>query len=154
MKTLALPLPGRVTPTSLTFSGQLPFARYLETARLLGKIGKGVQWWVGDLLNYGAERYGEKFAQAEAETGFDPGTLANLASVCGRVEPSRRREHLSFGHHAEVAKLDPAEQHRWLKDAETKQWTRAELRAALKGEAAAPACPPHHCRCGASWEGV
>lgn len=134
---LALPLPGTVTTTSLTLTGQLPFKRYLETAALLGKIGHGVQWWLGDLLVYGDKAYGEKYAQAEAETGFDPGTLANITSVCDRVEPSRRRAALSFAHHVEVAKLTPDEQTRWLEVAEKKGWTRAELRRALKGESGA-----------------
>jgi hypothetical protein len=33
-------------------------------------------------------------------------TCAHAASVCRALEPSRRREVLSFGHHAEVAALD------------------------------------------------
>lgn len=131
--TLALLIPGTVTPTSLTLTGQLPFKRYLETAALLGKIGHGVQWWLGDLLNQGSQLFGEKYAQAEAETGFDPGTLANIASVCDRVAAERRRVRLSFAHHVEVAKLAPAEQSKWLEKAEKMGWTRAELRRQLKG---------------------
>ena len=148
---LALPIPGTVTPTSLQLQGIMPFSKYLDAARLLGKIGHGVPWWCGDLLNYGEARYGERYAQAEAVMGLDAGTLANIASVCSRVDPSRRREQLSFAHHAEVAKLEPQDQATWLARAERDGLTRAALRKALKGEVpAAPDCPPHTCsRCGA-----
>jgi hypothetical protein len=154
---LALLIPGTVTPTALALAERLPFRRYLEAARLLGRIGHGVQFWLGDLLNQGERLFGEKYAQAEAETGFEPGTLANLASVCARVEPSRRRATLSFAHHAEVAKLAPAEQTTWLEQAERHGWTRTELRRRLKGgnelAPAPPTCPPHICKCGAIWDG-
>ena len=38
------------------------------------------------------------------------GTLANDKYVCSKVEISRRREHLSFDHHQEVADLPPNKQ--------------------------------------------
>jgi len=55
-------------------------------------------------------KWGGKYEEAVRETGYDEGTLRNSASVCRRVEMSRRRDKLSFAHHAEVAKLPAEEQ--------------------------------------------
>jgi hypothetical protein len=60
---------------------------------------------------FGEARYGERKAIVEAEDweGPDFKTCANAASICRSFECSRRREHLAFTHHAEVAALPPAE---------------------------------------------
>jgi hypothetical protein len=55
--------------------------------------------------------------------------------VAGRFELSRRRDSLSFGHHAEVAALPGPEQDFWLRKAEEFGWPvrrlRREVRASL-----------------------
>src|SRR5439155_4630154 len=53
-----------------------------------------------------------------------------------RIEPSRRRENLSWSSHREVASLEAREQDRWLDRAERgdgpdQPWRRARLREAL-----------------------
>jgi hypothetical protein len=83
-------------------------------------------------LNFGEHTYGETYAQALDATEYSYQTYANAKSVAKRVEVYRRRENLSFGHHAEVAALEPAEQDRWLDRAESEAWTRAELRAQVQ----------------------
>jgi hypothetical protein len=77
---------------------------------VLGEIGRACQWWIGDWLNYGERAYGEKYAQGMAATGYELQTLTNMAWVAARVEISRRREILSWSHHAEVAALESDEQ--------------------------------------------
>jgi hypothetical protein len=59
--------------------------------------------------------YGKTYDTAVSETGLGYQTIANLKSVARKVDISRRRENLSFGHHAEVAAL-PAEQQQRLLD--------------------------------------
>jgi hypothetical protein len=79
---------------------------------------KSDPWWRGDLYNQGSVWYGENMASSI----FDPEdwgeqslkTFQNNASVCARIEASRRREKLSYSHHAEVAYLEPKEQDRFL----------------------------------------
>ena len=151
-------LPGIVTPVSLTLPKHLPWADYPRTGQLLGRIGRGVQFWKGDFLVQGQHLYGEKFAQGAEALGDDPKTLVNLAWVAERVAPARRRAGLSFSHHAEVAALEPKEQDTWLARAETEGWTRGQLRKALKGERAPEdtpePCAVHHCKnCEATWSG-
>ena len=156
--TRAVALPGVVTPVSLTLPPHLPWADYPRTGQLLGRIGRGVQFWIGDFLVQGQRMYGEKFAQGAEALEYDAKTLTNLAWVAERVAPARRRETLSFAHHAEVAALEPKEQETWLARAEKEGWTRHQLRKALKGEQAPEETPEpcqiHRCKdCAATWEG-
>src|SRR2546429_4416754 len=94
--------------------GELPFADWLEQGRRLGVAGRGAGWWIGDWVRYGAARYGGRYARAGRVTGYDHKTLANMVYVASRFETSRRREDLSWSHHAELAALDVDEQERWL----------------------------------------
>ncbi|NKQ24053.1 LmbU family transcriptional regulator [Streptomyces galbus] len=64
--------------------------------------------------------------------GLDYQTLRNYAWVARHFELWRRRETLSFGHHAEVASLPSAEADSWLDQAEQHGWSRNQLRLRLR----------------------
>jgi hypothetical protein len=71
----------------------------------------------------------------------------NMVYVASRIDPSRRREALSWSSHAEVASLAPAEQDRWLDRAESERMSVRRLRHAIKqdrhgadGQIACPSC--------------
>lgn len=68
---------------------------------------------------------------------LDYQTLRNYAWVARRFELSRRRNRLSFQHHAEVAALPPEDQDHWLDLAEGKGWSRNELRKNIRTNAQA-----------------
>lgn len=104
----------------------------LRHGRELGRMGRGVPWWLGDWLRYGNARYGERYEQASRITGYDVKTLTKMVYVASRIDPSRRRETLSWSHHAEVAPLAPAEQDRWLERAESERMSARSLRDAIK----------------------
>jgi hypothetical protein len=117
----------------LVFGKRLKYEEWEALGRQLQRIEGAVQFWIGDWLNYGEARFGEKYAQAVQETtGRAGGTLANLAWVAGRIETSRRREGLHFGHHQAVAPLEPAEQDRILDAAAQAGLTVHQTREAVK----------------------
>lgn len=89
-------------------------------------------WWVGDWLQYGATRWGEKYSEAARITGYDVKTLRNIAYVAKRFDLSRRRDKLTWSHHAELAQLKPNEQDGWLDRALTDQLSVADLRTELR----------------------
>jgi len=89
-------------------------------------------WWVGDWLQYGAARWGEKYAEAARITGYDVKTLRNIAYVARRFDLSRRRDKLTWSHHAEVAVLDHEEQDRWLDRVVADRLSVADLRIELR----------------------
>lgn len=111
---------------------ELEHPEWLAAGRRLGAIGRCSQWWIGDWIRYGTARWGEKYAQAAKVTGYDPKSLRNLAYVASRFDLSRRRDTLSWSHHAELAVLEPGEQDRWLELASAKRLSVADLRIELR----------------------
>jgi len=90
------------------------------------------QWWLGDWIRYGTTRWGEKYKQAAKVTGYDVQTLRNIAYVAGQIPASRRRDNLTWSHHAEVCALEPEEQDRWLDLAAEQRMSVADLRLELR----------------------
>lgn len=123
--------PGAVTRTGLLLPDGLPFDQWCLAWQALEACQGAIQWWLGDCLQYGEQQYGEEFAQV---IGPDrsPQTYLNLKWVASRFAPSRRRENLSWSHHAEVAACEPPEQDAWLNAAEQHEWSRAELRRHMR----------------------
>src|SRR5262245_16386204 len=117
-----------MTETGLELPVELTFEEWAGIGNVLGTMARATPWLLGDWVNYGDRAYGETYAQALSETGLSYAYLSNAAWICRRVPPSRRREKLSFGHHEVVAPMTPAEQKRWLREAEKGEWTRATFR--------------------------
>lgn len=115
---------------------------WLVVGKRLGGISRCNQWWLGDWVRYGADKWGEKYTQAAKITGYDPRSLANMASIASAFETSRRRDDLTWSHHVAVAALPEAEQEDWLDRAASEGFSvadlRTELRAALKEGRDAP----------------
>jgi hypothetical protein len=126
--------PTPYTPVGLRLPASLSFQRWQALGRRIGSITNASSWWLGDWAFYGEGTYGKKYKQAIALTGLDYQTLRNYAWVAGRFDLSRRRDKLSFGHHAELAALAEREQDEWLDKAERNRWSRNELRTQLRSE--------------------
>jgi hypothetical protein len=118
--------------------GPLEYPEWLAAGNQLGKIGRATGWWIGDWLRYGAQRWGEKYRDAARITGYDTATLRNLAWVASEFPLSRRRDKLTWSHHAAVASLPPADQDFWLDTALLEKMSvsdlRGEVRAARRRE--------------------
>lgn len=136
-------LPTR-TPISWTPPEGMDFEAWeVELAGLL-LVERATPWMIGDCLNAGEVKFGEKYAQAVPDDRLRAGTLRNYKWVANRIEMSRRRDNLAFGHHQEVAPLEPAEQARWLDRAEQEGLSQKALRAALR-LLPAPCAPEGSC---------
>jgi hypothetical protein len=95
-------------PLSLDLPTSLPFDDWVNLGRRLCQGQHAINWHIGDWWAFGDHRYGERAkVAAEGIFGREFQTLANLASIARAYEPSRRREVVSFTHHAEVAGLEP-----------------------------------------------
>lgn len=128
-------------PNALVLPGDLSFEQWEQVGATLSTMERGVNWWIGDWLNYGERAYGEKYAQAVEETGKRRQTLMNLASVAGRIPPDERRPDLSWSAHRAVAYLEPADRERLLDEAESKGWGSRELEDAVRNQTT-KAIPP------------
>lgn len=121
----------------------MPFEQWEEVGCTLRQIERSAKWWVGDWLMYGERRYGETYAQAVDVTGQEIKSLQNAVWVSSRVESSRRREDLSWGHHAEVASLLPDEQSAWLETASTNRLSVMRLRDEVQQAKLLKTIEPH-----------
>ena len=125
--------PSELTRVGWTPSENLGLAEWSAVGRRFGEIGRCSQWWLGDWINYGNTKFGERYSRAMKLTGYDVQSLMNMVYVASRFEISRRRENLSWSHHATVAPLDVAEQEHWLTRASTEKLSVADLRVELRG---------------------
>jgi hypothetical protein len=115
------------TATGLTFQPSVTYEQWAQYGRKLKLAQKGIQWAIGDWINYGEKAYGEKYAQALDETGLSEGTLMNYAAVARAFKTSRRRE-VDFSTHAEVMGLEQEEQDEILIEAEQNHTPREKVR--------------------------
>jgi hypothetical protein len=124
--------------TGLTRVAWMPRAgigleEWSAVGRRFGEIGRCSQWWLGDWIHYGNARFGERYARAVKLTGYDAQSLMNMVYVASRFEISRRREKLSWSHHAALAALDLESQEHWLDRAMAERLSVADLRIELRG---------------------
>jgi hypothetical protein len=133
-----LDVPAKITPTSLTLPRKLTYDQWAVIGPRIARVRKFATWALCDWLNFGERKYGETFTQAAASTGLEPEYLRILKSVGGAVDPSRRRESLSFTHHRLVAPLDPDLQDKFLSQAEENEWNVEQLRREIKDAAPSP----------------
>lgn len=122
----------RARRVGLIFPDTLSFDAWRQIGSQIFLVADSSAWWVGDWLAHGEVTFGDRYSQAIANTSLDYQTLRNYAWVARKFPISRRRDKLSFGHHAEVAALTDDGQDMWLARAERLSWSRNELRRRLR----------------------
>ncbi|MDQ7803516.1 LmbU family transcriptional regulator [Amycolatopsis sp. A133] len=123
-----------ITRVGLDIPAGLPFDRWERAGYQLSGIADSSAWCLGDWLIYGKTHYADRYKLAVDAVALDYQTLRNYAWVARRFDSGRRRDRLSFQHHAEVAALPVEEQEKWLDRAVESMWSVKHLRAQLKGE--------------------
>jgi N6-adenosine-specific RNA methylase IME4 len=123
-------LPGEVTRTSWAPPSNLQYEDWERVGEYLQATERSTMWWLGDWWAFGEHKYGELATQATDEYSYQ--TLRNAGWVARQIEMSRRRDKLSFSHHAEVAALERKDQDSLLDKAEAEGWNRNELRRAVR----------------------
>ncbi|MFJ8057666.1 LmbU family transcriptional regulator [Streptomyces sp. NPDC096142] len=122
-----------VQKSGMTFPQDLSQRSWERIGAGLRELTNSTVWWLADWLIFGESTYGlGRYREAIERTGLDYQTLRNYAWVARRFEHHRRRDSLSFAHHAEVTRLSPPEQDYWLRRAEQQKWSRNELRRAVR----------------------
>jgi hypothetical protein len=135
------PRSAELTRVGWTPAADIGLAEWSAVGRRFGEIGRCSQWWLGDWINYGNAKFGERYARAVRLTGYDAQSLMNMVYVASRFEISRRRESLSWSHHATLAALDAGEQERWLDRAGAERLSVADLRVELRSRRRALQAP-------------
>jgi hypothetical protein len=105
---LAMLAPERaLTPTALALPERLSRRDWEELGAQLAAAEQALGWWLGDWWRYGEQRWGARKALTTTVAWRGPAyqTCKKAAVVCRAFERFRRRNLLSFKHHAEVAAL-------------------------------------------------
>jgi hypothetical protein len=121
-----------MTRIAWTPSANLGIAEWSAVGRRFGQISRCSQWWLGDWIKYGNAKFGERYSRAVKLTGYDVQSLMNMVYVATRFDISRRREDLSWSHHATVAALDLSGQEHWLARAVADKMSVSDLRTELR----------------------
>lgn len=125
-----------LTRSGLQLARHVGFERWLGVGRELAALSTSAAWCLGDWLAFGEKAYPSRYRHAIEQTSLEYQTLRNYAWVARQFVMSRRRDRLTFGHHAEVAALPNPEQDFWLRKAEQHQWSVKELRRQVRASLA------------------
>jgi hypothetical protein len=136
------------TPLSLQLPANTTFEDWADIGKKLCRVGHVMNWWIADWAAFGNTKWpplgdGEKQIGSEEKhygalkrfaeaNGWAGKTVWNAASVARKVETSRRREELSFGHHECVSALPAAKQVELLQKASQDGIPVGQLRAMVK----------------------
>ena len=121
-----------ITPAGIQFNEELTFEEWDVLGQKLAPLGRSIGFIIGDWINYGEERYGEKYDEALARTKITYQTLRDFSYVARKVELSWRHDNLSFEHHKVVAKLKTQEEKQhWLGVADQEGLSYRRLRKSI-----------------------
>lgn len=124
-----------VTRVGLQIPDNITYEDWENAGSKLARVFDTSAWCLGDWIVHGQDRFRQRYLFAIKQAGLDYQTLRNYAWVARKFPPTRRRNKLSFQHHAEVASLDPADQDHWLRQAEANEWSRNALRMKVRAAA-------------------
>lgn len=131
----------QMTKTKLSIPENTSFDEWKNIGRQLKGVEGAIQFWVGDWINFGERKFGDKYLIAMAQTGFSYEYLKTIAWVSKRFNGSSgttneglatRHENLSFTHHQAVAALPGLVAEKLLDKAVTDRLTREELKAEVR----------------------
>jgi len=89
----------------ITLSDDIPLEEALRVLDYWTNFHEHVGFIIGDIINYGECRWGEKYTAAMEQTGRAKPTLKTYASVALRIPIEHRQPSLGFEHHREILKL-------------------------------------------------
>jgi hypothetical protein len=137
----------KVTTTGIEkFPKNFSFENGILGLKQLARGDSFLRWIIGDLLNYLMPKFcprdpasGQFKSKEQSEraklifdvTGLAVGTLNNCSTVAFAFTISRRRETVSWSHHAELCGLSQQEQDKWLDRCERDRLSTRDLRVVI-----------------------
>lgn len=128
-----------LTPTGLRIDGEPDYDEWYFFGEWLRFIEKSIQFAIGDWINYGEARWGEKYAQALDETEYSYQTLREYSYMAANINLFARANNVSYSHHREVASLkrpdgtpDGERQREYLELAASEGLTVAKLKQRIR----------------------
>lgn len=127
-----------VSEHGITFKDETPRGEWLDAVKRLTNLYEGsvmtrerTLMLLADTLNWGADKFGEEFAQAIEGTGqalgLTPKTIAKAQWVYKNIPVPLRRDGLTMTHYSVVAALPQGDADKLLSDALARQMTVRDL---------------------------
>lgn len=107
--------PGHI---GLTMAEETPIEEHLAVLDYTTSLSDHVGFMIGDVLNNGAVKWGEKYKEALDRTNRKLSTLKGYAEASRRIPIDKRVAALSFSHHREVLRLPDEKMEKLLTDLE------------------------------------
>jgi hypothetical protein len=126
------------TEQGLSVKGSLGYELYCQAIRSYELAEYALPWWIGDLLNYGIEHFGDD-AWAPVMERVGRRTAKNYADVCLAFPRGQRVPGANLGKHATVMALlsvDRDTAYDLLHQTVDRKWNRYQLREHVKRELA------------------
>lgn len=120
------------TKTGIVLTRSDEYDEWAGAAEWAQDMDEALQFCIGDLIEHGEHKYGEKYSQVLRATGYAEQTAKNITRVTRAIPPERRRPDLHFSQHEAVAALPVEEQEKWLDRCEAEGLTREQLRVQIK----------------------
>ena len=142
-----LEIPGvKTTEVSMILPDKLTFEMYDNIGRSLASVADfsalRLPWYIGAWLNYGENKFPDRYSQAIHFTGLSYQTLCNYSYTERHVPVHVRRPSLGIAVHHEVASIkDTEKQDEILRAAQENGWNKSEVRAAVRGKPPKKALP-------------
>lgn len=116
-------------PNGLRLTDELSFDEWEKIGEQLRPMTQGHQWWIGDWLRHGGQKWGDKYQAAAERLGMKYGTLAIYKSVAEAYpEFLIRIKNLPFKHHQIAAPLPQEQRAIVLSRASLEGWSASRLR--------------------------
>ena len=97
--------------------------------RNIGTLKRKIAWYIGDLLNYGLDAFGEKAWQEIESMGYSEGALSNFKYVAKKFPPEERSSDLPWSTYQAIAPFRKAEREKLIVRALSGELKRADIRA-------------------------
>ena len=121
-------------PTGLVICPGLTFDEFDEFWPGVKQIHRSASLYLGDALVYAEDNYPELWSQLVDAHAVD--VYKSAMWVCRNVPMARRHESLTYSHYRLVAKMESAEQERWILAAVAGDWHVRDLDEEIKAEKA------------------
>jgi hypothetical protein len=99
-------LPGSI---GVKLADDTPLEEVLRIMDWATTMSDHVGFMIGDIINFGSVKWGDKYRQAMEQTGRAYSTLAGYAETARRFPAAKRQANLSFTHHREIMRLNDDE---------------------------------------------
>lgn len=92
----------------------LTIIEWLQAGRSLVAMKNSINWWLGDWLVYGENKFGDEiYNYLNHDLAYK--TILTIKKVCRAFPPDKRKGELSFSHHAVIAYIkDDEERFKYL----------------------------------------